>query len=262
MSLTTKPARLASLKLGGALLLCIGLLGGELGDVASASAGGKSPVVLELFTSQGCSSCPPADEYLGELAARGDVIPLAFHVDYWNYIGWTDPYATKEMTKRQKDYARSLNQRYVYTPEMVVNGTAQEAGSNRHGIETLIAAAKAEPNDGPTVDLKFVGADRIHAHIGAGAAQAGPATVWLVKFDRPHQTSVEHGENKGRTLTDYQTVRTFEELATWTGAPLDLDYAAYDPNDPGNGGCALIVQRDGTGPIIAAAMLKFPKAGS
>ncbi len=83
-----------------------------------------------------------------------------------------------------------------------------------------------------------------------------------MKFDRPHKTSVEVGENSGKTLTDYQTVRTFEELGTWTGAPLDLDYAAHDPNDPGDGGCAMIVQRDGTGPIIAAAMLKFPPAGS
>ena len=262
MSLARKPARLACLKLGGALVASAGLLAASLGDTTPASAGGKSPVVLELFTSQGCSSCPPADEYLGELASRHDVIPLAFHVDYWNYIGWTDPYASKEMTKRQKDYARSLNQRYVYTPEMVVNGAAQEVGTNRHGIEALIAAAEKAPSDGPKVDLKFVGADKIRARIGAGSAQAGPATVWLVKFDRPHQTSVEHGENSGKTLTDYQTVRTFEELATWTGAPLDLDYAAYDPNDPGDGGCAIIVQRDGTGPIIAAAMLKFPPAGS
>jgi hypothetical protein len=257
-----RPERLASLKLGGALLLWAGLLAGGLGDASPAAAGGKSPVVLELFTSQGCSSCPPADEYLGELAARGDVIPLALHVDYWNYIGWIDPYASKEMTKRQKDYARTLNQRYVYTPEMVVNGAAQEVGSNRHGIESLIAAAEKAQSDGPTVDLKFTDGGRIHARIGAGAAQAGPATVWLVKFDRPHKTAVEHGENSGQTLTDYQAVRTFEDIGTWTGAPLDLDYAAHDPKDPGDGGCAVIVQRDGTGPIIAAAMLKFPPAGS
>src|SRR5215831_6029686 len=84
--------------------------------------------VVELFTSQGCSSCPPADAYLGELAGRSDVIALAFHVDYWNYIGWMDPFSSKHMTQRQKDYQRTLNQRYVYTPEMVVNGTAHEVG--------------------------------------------------------------------------------------------------------------------------------------
>src|SRR6516164_10851500 len=102
----------------------------------------ETPVVVELFTSQGCSSCPPADAYLGELAARKDVIPLAFHVDYWNYIGWADPFATKQMTQRQRDYQRALNQRYVYTPEMVVNGEAHEVGSDRHGIDRLIEAAQ------------------------------------------------------------------------------------------------------------------------
>jgi hypothetical protein len=261
MSLTMKPVRRVSLTLGGMLLLSMAFLIGGPGAAAPASAGGKSPVVLELFTSQGCSSCPPADEYLGELTARGDVIPLAFHVDYWNYIGWVDPYASKVMTQRQKDYARTLNQRYVYTPEIVVNGSAQEVGSNRHGVEALIEAAKKSPSDGPSIDLTLTDDGKVHARIGAGAPHVAAATVWIVKFDRPHETTVAVGENEGRTLTDYQTVRTFEELATWTGAPLELDYNAKDPEDPGDGGCAVIVQRDGTGPIIAAAMLKFP-AGS
>src|SRR5437764_14887033 len=89
---------------------------------APALAGERSPVVVELFTSQGCSSCPPADDYLADLAKRQDVITLGWHVDYWNYIGWTDPFAAKWATQRQRDYERSLNQRYVYTPEMVVAG--------------------------------------------------------------------------------------------------------------------------------------------
>src|SRR4051812_11073686 len=113
---------------GGSLAFSVALALGAVVTLSPAWAGGVSPVVVELFTSQGCSSCPPADEYLGELTRRKDVIPLAFHVDYWNYIGWVDPYATKEMTQRQKDYARALNQRYVYTPEMVVNGAAYEVG--------------------------------------------------------------------------------------------------------------------------------------
>jgi hypothetical protein len=260
MSLTMKPARAVSLKLG-MLLLGAGLLIGVLGAAAPARAGSNSPVVLELFTSQGCSSCPPADEYLGELTKRGDVIPLAFHVDYWNYIGWVDPYASKEMTQRQKDYARTLNQRYVYTPEIVVNGAAHEVGSNRHGVEALIDAAKKAPSEGPSIDLRLTASGKIHARIGAGGPHAGTATVWLVKFDRPHNTAVAVGENEGKVLTDFQAVRTFEELTTWTGAPLELDYKAKDPDDPGDGGCAVIVQRAGAGPIIAAAMLKFP-AGS
>jgi hypothetical protein len=235
--------------LGGAALL---------GAVAMIAPAAAAPVVVELFTSQGCSSCPPADQYLGELAARGDVIPLAFHVDYWNYIGWTDPYASKLMTQRQKDYARSLGQRYVYTPEMVVNGAHHEVGSDRHGVEKLIEAAQKVPGAGPTISLALDG-DKIRLHLGAGPAP-GKAAVWLVKFDRPHKTAVTVGENEGRTLTDFNAVRTFRQLGTWTGAAIDMEYEVIDPEDPGDGGCAVLVQRDGAGPIIAAAMLKFPES--
>jgi hypothetical protein len=245
---------------GGSLAFCVALAFGAVVTLTSAWAGGASPVVVELFTSQGCSSCPPADEYLGELSGRNDVIPLAFHVDYWNYIGWVDPYATKEMTQRQKDYARTLNQRYVYTPEMVVNGAAHEVGSDRHGVGKLIDAARKTAKEGPSLDVTLGDDGKIHTRVGAGPA-AGAATVWLIKFDRKHTTSVARGENEGRTLADYQVVRSFRELGAWTGAPVEFAYSAKDPDDPGDGGCAVLVQRDGTGPIIAAAMLMFP-AGS
>jgi hypothetical protein len=238
--------------------LCVPLLAALVAGVGPAPAVAGGPVVVELFTSQGCSSCPPADAYLGELATRSDVIPLAFHVDYWNYIGWADPFATKQMTERQKDYQRTLNQRYVYTPEMVVNGAAHEVGSDRHRVAKLIDAAEKSAGDGPSIRLSLADDGKIHAHVDGGAASEGPATVWLVKYDRPHQTPVAHGENAGRTLTDYQVVRTLRELAQWTGEPLDLEYAAKEPDEPGDGGCAVLVQRDGTGPIIAAAMLSFP----
>ncbi len=220
-----------------------------------------SPVVVELFTSQGCSSCPPADEYLGELTMRGDIIPLAFHVDYWNYIGWTDPFASKQMTHRQKAYSRSLGQRYVYTPEMVVNGTSQEVGSNRHGVEALIEAARKAPAAGPSISLTREDDGRIRLRVGAASPRVGAAkemaTVWLVKFDREHTTAVAVGENEGRTLTDYNAVRTLHQLGNWTGEALDIVYDVNEPDEPGNGGCAVLVQRDGAGPIIAAAMLKF-----
>jgi hypothetical protein len=217
-----------------------------------------SPVVVELFTSQGCSSCPPADEYLGELTMRRDIIPLAFHVDYWNYIGWIDPFASKQMTHRQKAYSRALGQRYIYTPEMVVNGTTQESGANRHGVEALIEAARQAPPSGPSISLTREDDGRIRLRVGAAAAGAKEtATIWLVKFDREHTTKVAAGENDGRTLTDYNTVRTLHQLGAWTGEALDIVYAANLPDEPGDGGCAILVQRDGVGPIIAAAMLKF-----
>ena len=224
-----------------------------LATIVPAWAG--APVVVELFTSQGCSSCPPADEYLGELTMRDDVIPLAFHVDYWNYIGWTDPFASKQMTHRQKAYSRALGQRYIYTPEMVINGAAQEVGSNRHGVEGLIEAARQAPAPGPSISLTREDDGRIRLRVGAGAKDM--ATIWLVKFDRVHTTSVPVGENGGRTLTDYNAVRMLHQLGSWTGEALDLVYDASESDEPGDGGCAVLVQRDGAGPIIAAAMLKF-----
>ena len=112
--------------------------------IASAEAG-ERPIVVELFTSQGCSSCPPADALLGELAKRTDVLALGFHVDYWDYIGWKDPYASKLATKRQRQYAETFKLSYVYTPQMVVNGVTESVGSDRAGIEAAVEKAKTRP---------------------------------------------------------------------------------------------------------------------
>ncbi len=213
-------------------------------------------VVVELFTSQGCSSCPPADAYLGELAQRPDVLALAFHVDYWNYIGWTDPYASKFSTERQRDYARHLNLRYVYTPQMVVNGSTEGVGSERLVIAALIKAAEEEKalRQHVSIEGRADGALAIHVDAGAGAE---PATLWLIGFDREHATSVLRGENEGRTLKDYQVVRSFSAVDIWRGQALDLTLAA-DQRPAGDGGVAVLLQQDGTGHIIGAALLKAP----
>ncbi len=238
----------------GALALVIAALA-----AAAVPARAAGPVVVELFTSQGCSSCPPADEYLGELNGRDDVIALAYHVDYWNYIGWTDPFAAKWATQRQRDYERSLNQRYVYTPEMVVNGAYHEVGSDRHSVEELIAAAEKAPPAGPPITLTMGDDEVVAVKIGGAATPpAAKATVWLVKFDREHRTAVKRGENEGRTLTDYQVVRTLREIGSWTGAPLEFS-VDLEKSGPGDGGCAILVQgEDGAGPILAARMLRYP----
>jgi len=218
-------------------------------------------VVVELFTSQGCSSCPPADAFLGELAARSDIIPLGYHVDYWNYIGWTDPFASHQMTKRQKEYSRTLSQRYVYTPEIVVNGAAHEVGSDREGVEALIDAAKKAAASGPKIDLSIDAEEQVHIKIAGATKPAAPATVWFVKFDRERTTSIARGENEGRTLTDYQVVRTMRQIGSWQGAPLELSLD-LDKSGPGDGGCAILVQGEGgSGPILSAAMLRY-KEGS
>jgi hypothetical protein len=210
------------------------------------------PVVVELFTSQGCSSCPPADAYFRELARRGDVIPLAYHVDYWNYIGWVDPFASKETTQRQRDYARSLGQRYVYTPEIVVAGTRHEDGTKREAIEKLIAAARDAP-PGPAIALSRIGERNLRISIAGRDSAAGEAVVWLVKFDREHWTKIAQGENEGRTLGEFQVVRSFRQIAAWHGETLEMEL----PSEATGDGCAVLLQRGGSGPILAASMLRF-----
>jgi len=213
------------------------------------------PVVVELFTSQGCSSCPPADHFLGELAQRSDVLALAFHVDYWNYIGWTDPFASKVATQRQRDYAQQLALRYVYTPQMVVNGVTEGVGAEPDTIMPLIKAAAADPAPRAVTTLARTGDGHLAVHIAPGSTSE-PALIWLVGFDRVDKTSVLRGENEGRTATDYHVVRSFREIGTWNGSAVDLDIAGNAA--AGDGSVAVLVQLHGTGRIIGAAALKPP----
>jgi hypothetical protein len=224
--------------------------------VATAHAADDRPVVVELFTSQGCSSCPPADAFLGELAVRPDVLALGLHVDYWDYIGWKDPFAQRAHTERQRSYSRALNQRYVYTPQMVIDGTLQGIGSDQGKINKLIDKARKTAVNGPTLAVTGSGAKRV-VHVGAGKA-AAPATVWLVFFDSKHETKVKAGENSGRRLANYNVVRTMAPVGKWTGSaidiPVDLDAINADCD-----GAAVIVQAEETGPIVSAARIDRSK---
>lgn len=211
-------------------------------------------MVVELFTSQGCSSCPPADSYLGELARRPDVLALAFHVDYWNYIGWTDPFASKLASQRQRDYAKHLNLRYVYTPQMVINGASEGVGSERSTIGMLIKAAGEEKAPRQPVVLTRNPGGKISVHIDAGQTKE-PATIWLIGYDGEHTTQVLRGENGGQTLRDYQVVRNCESLGAWRGEAMDI---AVDASQAaGTDGIAVLLQLGGGGGrIIGAATLK------
>jgi hypothetical protein len=223
-----------------------------------AAAAERQPIVVELFTSQGCNSCPPADAFLGKLAERSDVLPLAFHVDYWNYIGWNDPYASKLATQRQHDYARHLNLRYVYTPQMVINGTTEGVGSERLSIGPMIKAAEDAKALHQHVGIARNGDGTLVIHVDASAG-AEPATLWLVAFDHEHATPVLHGENEGQTLKEYQVVRSFAAIGTWRGAALDLTLSA-EHQPAGDRGLAVLLQQGGTGRIIGAAVLNRPSS--
>jgi hypothetical protein len=217
-----------------------------------------SPVVVELFTSQGCSSCPPADRYLGELAKRSDLLALAFHVEYWNYIGWTDPYAKPWATRRQRDYQSALKLRYVYTPQMVIQGEAEGVGSEPATIEPLIRSAEAKRPPHPDLTLHWREDGALVADIGAGATLAQPATLWLVGFDKMHTMSITAGENEGKTAWDHHPVRSFRRLGFWGGWAEELTVAPDEAKNLGDYGAAVLLQENGSGRILTAASTQLP----
>ncbi len=214
------------------------------------------PVVVELFTSQGCSSCPPAEAFLNELADEEGVIALELHVDYWDYIGWTDPFASPQITQRQRDYARELELRYVYTPQMVIDGRHNVVGSHRQQVRSAIGQATLR---GKTLAVEFSDEDGGKIIIPEGRPPAGGATVWLAIYDGLHETEVKRGENRGQKLKNRNVVRELEELAVWTGERLEIPVDLARVAALGRAGCAILVQQGRTGPVIGAAAM--PLAG-
>lgn len=210
-----------------------------------------NPVVVELFTSQGCSSCPPADKLMHKLAERDDVIALALHVDYWDYIGWKDEYALPGHTDRQKAYAAEGGRRMIYTPQMIVNGTDDVVGARSMELADLITAHKAVPqtvrlNAGRTGSALVV---RIEPD---APLEAAPLDVVLVRFTPQRHADITRGENAGRSLTYANVVNSWSHLGEWDGrGPLTLN-AELDSDLP----AVVLVQHKGPGRIVAAAELR------
>lgn len=205
------------------------------------------PTVVELFTSQGCSSCPPAEAFLGELAQRDDVLALAYHVDYWDNLGWPDPYSSPDATARQQTYADHLGLNYVYTPQMVIDGEKDVEGSDRDGVE----AALKDKRDGVGIHLRRDAGD----FVVDIAPQSGgkSAQVLLVAYDRTAETEVERGENAGRTLRQYNIVRGVYPLGEWDGTATELRFDLSKLPDSDNM-VAVLLQEDDQGAILGAAV--------
>ncbi|MBV8200809.1 MAG: DUF1223 domain-containing protein [Acidobacteria bacterium] len=201
---------------------------GSPGDNAGGSAGSQgspaSPVVVELFTSQGCSTCPPADRLLTQLgsgAAAGPVIPLAFHVDYWNRQGWTDPFSAAEWTARQARYGRALHVDDIYTPQLVVNGRSQCVGSKRDEVMQQIAAAQASAPAGKvSIDAAEVTGRKVVVKVQARVERpAHSLELWVALTQSDLTTAVSAGENKAATLHDDFVVRRLEKAFSVSGKP-------------------------------------------
>ena len=231
---------------------------------AAAVAGNAKPVTLvELYTSQGCSSCPPAERFSVELNARDDVVVLTLHVNYWDYIGWRDPFASEATTERQRAYGRRLARGMVYTPQMVIDGVHDEVGSDQRGVNRAIAEARKADRLRLDIEVTSDGNDGLLVSLPGGRFD-GAATVWLARFDAEQETSVTRGENTGRMLRTVNVVRDLRRIGSWTGAPVDFHLPAslLTAGEGGRDGCAIIVQAEGPGAVLGIHKMSLVDAGS
>jgi len=176
----------------------------------------RLPVVVELFTAQGCTSCVKANQVAADLTQRDDVLALTYSVDYWDYLGWKDTFAKPVFAERQRAYVKKFALRDVPTPQMVVGGRVQASGAKAEAVEDLIKTAAKAPSNPP--DMEFVGKTRVA--VGSGPAPRGGGEVLLVRFDpREQQIAVKRGDNKGQTLVHRNVVRELVRLGPWSGRP-------------------------------------------
>jgi hypothetical protein len=194
-----------------------------------AQAGGPAKGVVELFTSQGCSDCPPADRTLGELTNKGGVITLAWHVDYWDYLGWRDTFSSKSATNRQEAYNRTIGAG-VFTPQFVVNGRSSGLGGQNGGLPVAVNVK----NNGGSISVSA----------GAGS---GSANLYLVTYSNSSTVAIQRGENRGRSVNYRHVVSGLRNIGSWNGSPVNIKV----PH--GGSGCAVILQRGTNGPILGAA---------
>ena len=207
------------------------------------------PVVVELFTSQGCSSCPPADALLGELAARDDVLALSLHVDYWDYLGWKDEFADPAHTQRQRGYARAAGSTMIYTPQMVIGGVDHIVGTKAMKLVDTIMAHKGRARP-IVITTKRVG-DTVQIVARQVTVVNAPMIVQLVRYTPAATVPVKRGENTGKTLTYHNIVRSWSLVAEWDGqSEISLTVEV-----PGEDKAAILVQDQNAGPILAAAKI-------
>ena len=224
---------------------------------AAAASQPQIRAVLELFTSQGCSSCPAADAVLEKLAARKDVIALSLPVDYWDYLGWKDTLANPKFSARQKYYAKERGDGRVYTPQMVVSGLTHVIGSSPEAIDGAIKATEAKFT-ASRVPVK-VRTEKGRIVIETGDAPEGSAareaTIWMAMERRKAEVKIERGENRGRTVTYSNVVRELTPIGMWSGKAGVLELNRDAVVEPGNETCVVLIQAGKGGPIIGATMV-------
>lgn len=225
-----------------AVLLAISAIGLTPG----AASARRSPVVVELFTAQGCVSCNKANEVMARLAGRADVIALTWPVDYWDYLGWKDTFAQPDFTDRQRSYEQPLGLRDVYTPQVIVGGVGQASGDDAAAVDELIAHARRAST--PSPDISFEPRGRIA--VGYGRRPRTPGVVWLIRYEAsPPEVEVKAGDNRGARLTEADVVRQAVKLGRWKGRP--VVFKAPPADQEGLREVVLVQEADG-GRILAA----------
>ncbi|RWR12950.1 DUF1223 domain-containing protein [Sinirhodobacter populi] len=216
----------------------------------------RGPVVVELFTSQGCSSCPPADEMFARFAARPDVIALSLHVDYWDYLGWEDPFAQPAFTQRQKGYARAAKSRSIYTPQMIVEGRQSLIGGDETALDMMVREEKGRQK---AVSISVSGSDgQYQIELSADPPQPQGAIVQIVRYMPAARVEILRGENAGMVVNYANVVTAWHAVAEWDGRTATRFNAKIEGDDP-----AVVIVQSAVpgksaplpGPILAAERL-------
>jgi hypothetical protein len=236
--------------LGVISLLGAAAMAAEPGDSSATMA---RPIVVELFTSQGCSSCPPADALLGELAREPDVIALAFHVQYWDSLGWSDRFGLPESALRQNRYTQQLHLASSFTPQLIIEGSASLLGSDRNRIQATLGRLRAEGRR--SIHLQGEIRDGVLlVDVPGGAALPAGADLLLLPLLPQADSTITRGENGGHTLREFNIVRAARVLGRWDGQARQYRVPlASLPADSSR--AALLLQARGQGPVLAAAMV-------
>ena len=235
------------------------LVGAAVASSVTAWAVAESPVtprgVVELFTSQGCSSCPPADTVFSQIVEKGDVVALAYHVDYWDYLGWRDTLGSPANSERQRAYARARGDGRVYTPQVVVDGITHVNGANEAAIEMAMRnSAKRLADAKVPVSMRAEG-DTLIVDVGAASEKSDrrAGTVWLAIAKEVETVKVSRGENRGRDLSYHHPVRELSPIGMWHGEPITLRLPLKDLKAMGGDCLFALLQVEDSGPILGAA---------
>jgi len=232
------------------LLFALGLLSAVIATTAGSARAQDKLVVVELYTSQGCSSCPPADALLSKIAREySDVIALALHVDYWDYIGWRDAFADPSHSRRQKDYARVARQRSVFTPQMVIGGRDHVVGYKPMDVANVIQKHRGV-RDAVQVSARFAG-NEVQVQLRPTGGR-DKYRVTLVGYTDAQTVAIKRGENAGRTITYTNTVRQLVDMGAWDGRAV----TTLRHRRPEGDRAVVLVQKAGMGPIVGAARVR------